>query len=423
MYFTDMKGKLKHSIPFLMLVLAAQAFGVTIQERIDSAAAQGGGKVTIGAGRHITGSIFLRSNVELELAEGAVIEASRNPKDYNPADVCPQNFASVSENTSGGHLILAIGVTNVAITGKGTIEGNGVYFMTNGFDRARIGKRTGRNGLGGVNRQDAILWRPGQMLYFVECEGVRLEGVTLRDAPYWTAYLHGCSGVTVRDLVIRSSRPPEIEIYNADGLSIDCSRNVTVENCDIRTSDDALCLRASMGNRLLKSPALTSGVKVRNCRLSSLQDAVRIGVGEGEIRDCELSGLEIYDTVRGINFSSTWFPSKGVDFRGIRLSDIVSHTTSSFLRIHRLKSSDSDIRDILIENVRGTQGKPSYIWSRKGRPFENIVLRNVEMDRGIEAVNVNGFRIDGGTIEELKLPPAEYEQRSADIESFRKMLY
>ena len=393
-----------------------------LQDAIDAAAKAGGGRVSVPAGRYLTGSLFLKSNVTFDIDAGAVVEASRDPADYNAADVCPQNWASEAENTSGGHLFLSIMQTNVVLCGAGRIDGNGVYFMTNGFDKARIGKRTGKNGLGGLNRQDAILWRPGQMVYFVESKGVTLRGLEIANAPYWTVFVHGCEDVTAENLRIRSSRPPETETYNGDGLNLDCCRHVRVTGCDIRTSDDALCLRAD-GRRLLHAPAETSDVIVRNCRLSSLQDAIRIGVGEGVVRDCLFDGLEIDDTVRGINFSSTWFPSRGVDFRDIVISNVTARTTSSFLRIHRLKSADSDIRSIRLANVTGTQGKPSYIWSRKGKPFEDIVLENVNLDRGIEVVNVNGFRLTGGTLEEIRLSSEEYERRSADIESFRKMLY
>ena len=93
------------------------------------------------------------------------------------------------------------------------------------------------------------------------------------------------------------------------------------------------------------------------------------------------------------------------------------------VRIHRLKSHDPVVRGLHFANISGTQGQPSYIWSRKGKPFEDISLVNVDMDKGIEAVNVKNFRLEGGTLKEIKLSPAEYEQRSADIESFRKLLY
>ena len=73
--------------------------------------------------------------------------------------------------------------------------------------------------------------------------------------------------------------------------------------------------------------------------------------------------------------------------------------------------------------VSGTQGAPSYVWSRPGKPFEDISLVDVDMDNGIEAVNVKGFRIEGGTLKRIVLSDEEQSRRSADIESFRKMLY
>lgn len=392
-----------------------------IQAAIDAASAAGGGEVRVPAGRYISGSLFLKSNVDFNVGAGAVIEASKDPADYNRWDVCPQNNRSVAENHEGGHLFLCIEQTNVVLRGFGEINGNGVHFMTDGFDKSRVGKRTGRNGLGGVNPQDAIKWRPAQMLWFCESDHIRLEGLRLFNAPYWSVLFYGCTFVQARGLHIRTSnRNPRI--YNGDGLNIDCCRHVTVSDCVIDTSDDSLCLRAT-GNRLLRSPRETAYVTVNNCVLSSREEAFRIGVGDGPIYDCTFANCVIRDSKRGINFSSTWFPSKGCDFRNIRFNNIVSHTSSSFLRIHRLKSTEPDIRDLHFSNISGSQGEASYIWSRRGKPFENISLINVDMNNGIEAVNVNGFRLEGGTLKEIKLSPAEYEQRCADIESFKKMLY
>ena len=91
--------------------------------------------------------------------------------------------------------------------------------------------------------------------------------------------------------------------------------------------------------------------------------------------------------------------------------------------MHRLKCADANIREIHVSNVSGTQGERSYIWSRKGKPFENISLQNVNLNNGIEVVNVDGFGLAGGTLERIELSPEEYEQRSRDIESYSKMLY
>lgn len=392
-----------------------------LQSAIDAAHTAGGGVVRVPPGRYVTGSLFLRSNVELDVCEGAVIVGSRDPADYNKWDVCPQNWRSVPENHEGGHLFLCVGQTNVTMRGRGMVDGSGDHFMTYGFDESRIGKRTGVNGLGGRNAQDAILWRPAQMLWFCESSDIRLEGLRIFNAPYWSVHLHGCERVEVRGLCVWTSRENP-RIMNGDGINIDCCRHVRVSDCDIDTSDDSLCLRAD-GKRLLRSSAETADVRVENCRLSSRQEAFRIGVGDGSIHDCSISNCSIRASTRGINFSATWFPGRGCDFENIAVDGIVSHTTSSFLRIHRLKGRDTVVRGIRVSNVSGSQGLPSYIWSRRGKPFEDISLVNVDMDNGVEAVNVDGLRLDGGTLQELRLTPEEHERRSADIESFRKMLY
>ena len=392
-----------------------------LQAAIDAAHASGGGVVAVPPGRYVTGSLFLKSNVEISLPGGAAIVGSRDPADYNKWDVCPQNWRCVPENHEGGHLFLCVGQTNVAIRGRGIIDGSGDHFMTYGFDESRIGRRTGVNGLGGKNAQDAILWRPAQMLWFCESSGIRLEGLRVINAPYWSVHLHGCERVEVRGLYVWTSRENP-RIMNGDGINIDCCRDVVVTGCDIDTSDDALCLRAA-GSRLLRSPQETSFVRVENCRLSSRQEAFRIGVGDGSIHDCTVSNCTIYASTRGINFSSTWFPSRGCDFENISFCDIVSHTASSFLRVHRLKGRDTVVRGLSFSRVSGTQGAPSYVWSRPGKPFEDISLVDVDMDNGIEAVNVKGFRIEGGTLKEIKLADEEYARRSADIDSFKKLLY
>ena len=124
-----------------------------MQAAIDAAHAAGGGEVRVPAGRYVVGSVFLKSNVDFHVCAGATIEGSREPADYNKWDVCPQNSRSVAENHEGGHLFLCIEQTNVVLRGEGTIDGNGRYFMSHGYDKSRVGKRTGRNGLGGSTRR------------------------------------------------------------------------------------------------------------------------------------------------------------------------------------------------------------------------------------------------------------------------------
>ena len=392
-----------------------------VQAAIDAAARAGGGEVRIPAGRYVCGTLYLRSNVEVEVGAGATVEASKDEADYNRWDFCPQNNRSSAENTNGGHLIVCLEQTNVVLRGAGTIDGNGVYFMTNGYDASRVGKRTGPNGFGEANPQDAIRWRPAQMLWFCESSRIRLEGLRVHNAPYWSVLLIGCDHVAVRGLEIATSRRNP-HVMNGDGLNIDCCRHVRVSDCDIDTSDDSLCLRAT-GKRLLRAPRETADVAVANCLLSSNAEAFRIGVGDGPISDCVFANCVIRESERGINFSATWFPERGCDFRNIRFDNIVSRTRSSFLRIHRLRGTDSEVEGLHFSNISGTQGEPSYIWSRKGKPFRNISLVNVSMDKGVEVVNVEGFRLEGGTLRRIELSAQEDERRSGEIERFERLLY
>lgn len=391
-----------------------------VQAAIDAASKAGGGEVSVPAGRYICGTIYLKSNIDFNIAMGATIEGSKDPADYNKWDFCPQNWRCEEENHEGGHLIVCLEQTNVVLRGSGTIDGNGHYFMTHGYDESRIGK-SGTNALGGTNGQDALLWRPAQMVWFCECSTVRMEGLRIRNAPYWSVIFWGCDSVDVRALDIRTSREKPY-IMNGDGLAIDCSRNVRVSDCNIVTSDDALDIRGD-GELLRKKPTETANVTIMNCTLSSNEESFRIGVGDSPIHDCVIANCTILGGKRGINFSSTWFPSKGCDFKNIHFNNIVSHTTDSFLRIHRMRSTDAEVEGLHFSNISGTQGNQSFIWSRRGKPFKDISLSNVFMNNGIEVVNVDGFRIDGGTIKENRLDPAEYEVRCEEIETFRKMLW
>ena len=140
-----------------------------VQKAIDAAHGAGGGTVRLGAGTYLTGSLFLKSNVDLFLDHGATLKGSADRADYNAPDVCPQNSVCSNESSFGAHLLLCIEQTNVTVRGTGRIDGSSGAFIA-GPD--------GRNWPGG---QRGILWRPSQMLYFVECDGVRVEGVSLID--------------------------------------------------------------------------------------------------------------------------------------------------------------------------------------------------------------------------------------------------
>ena len=100
----------------------------SLQKALDAATASGG-RVVVPPGTYLTGSLWLKSRTELHLQRGAVLKASGDLADYNATDAYPQNWGSKSEGWCGKHLVLCLGQEDVAITGEGTVDGNGTVFF------------------------------------------------------------------------------------------------------------------------------------------------------------------------------------------------------------------------------------------------------------------------------------------------------
>ena len=372
-----------------------------LQRAIDAAGDAGGGRVVVPAGTYLTGSLYLKDGVELHLKKDAVIFGSPDKEDYNAADICPQNWTSKSESASGAHLILALEKKNVSITGEGWVDGNCRAFL--------LGPHI-------VYAQSKVPWRPSQMIYFVQCDGVRLEGFCTRDAPYWTCLLFGCRDVAVKGLTMRQMRYPHT--HNGDGLDIDTCECVTVDDCDILASDDALTLRACAGR--LTRPMECRDVTVRNCRLSSACTAMRIGVGDGVIRDCHIKGLKIWRTRSGFDLVSSWNKtSPGTSFLNLTIEDVEMEVVR-FLTLRRnYGAADRKVDGITFRNVRGSAEMPSFAYAgeAEGGNFGTVTFDNVNLDQPIELRGVRNPVITGGS---LKTVSFTEEQRKANEAYYHK---
>lgn len=298
-----------------VLDFGAEGDGKTLDTKAIQAAIDAGGTVYFPKGEYLTGTLFLKSNGGLHLEDGAVIKASTNKADYNESDCFEQNCRSSSEGVDiGKHLIIAAEQENVSIGGSGTIYGSAGFWVN----------ESGYNA-------DADIYipnkeRPGQMIYFCECKNVKISGVSLRYAPFWHLFLHGCENVSVSGLNIGG----EPKQYTNDGIDIDSCKNVTVSDCIIRVGDDALTLRCDTSR--LKKKRCCENVCVTNCVLSSNGAyGIRIGVGEGLIRNCVLSGITICDTMVGINLINRFSPNgKCTSIENIKFSNFIINASRTF---------------------------------------------------------------------------------------------
>lgn len=389
---------------------------VAIQKAIDAASAAGGGTVEVPAGTYLTGSLYLKSNVDFYVSQGATVKGSPDKEDYNRPDVCPQNSACEAEQASGGHLFLCIEQKNVRLRGPGTIDGNSVAFLIDPNGRSyEYGK---------------IPWRPSQMVYFVECENVRVQDLRLRNAPYWSLFLYGCTHVFVRGLDVRTGREwhsaADCFVMQGDCIDIDCCQHVSVSDCQLYGGDDGITLRAN--RRRLKRPQDTRYVTIQNCTISSHSCAFRFGVGTGTVRDVVVSNVVIWETRAAFDFCTAWSGAGGVSYDNILIDNVVVETCRWFIRASYHGRTGTDMRGIRFANVKATvransplwgrtdKLENSLIWGRPDHPIHDVRFCNVECNTPIELIYAEDCEIVGGTLKAAKLTPEELAARKRQIE-------
>lgn len=378
-----------------VLEFGAVGDGITLctaalQQAVEACHAAGGGTVVVPAGVYLTGTLYLKSHVTLHLQAGAILRGSPRREDYNPDDIFPENPVFTSENVSGAHLIIAYRAQQVAIEGEGAIDGHSSAF----FEPLPPEETT--TTYWQKSRNFPIRdWRPGQMVFFCCCTHVRVRDVSLLNAPYWTLFLLGCSEVQVRGL--RIENPPQTA--NGDGLGIDCCRQVTVSDCLIRSGDDCLTLRGN--NRLLgEDPPACENVTVTNCVLSSPCTAIRIGVGDGVVRNCLLSNLVITESRTGINFISAYSENSkhGVTIENVHFSQVLMEAVAPFnVLLGQYAKPPAAIRNISFSHfrVRGRQGL--YFGGNEGLPLTDLSLQDIEL-------TLSGADVDPLFAEKIPLP-------------------
>ena len=380
-----------------------------IQSTIDRAATIGGGMVVLPEGTYLCGTIWLKSNVELHLNDGAVIKGSPNIEDYCAADCCPQNEAEIGwgDYISGGHLMLGVGVQNVTLSGPGKIDGNSGAFLLD-----EEGKP--------YKNKSQIPARPSQMVWFVDSQNITIKDLELADSPYWSCFILNCEKVLIEKCYVHTQKK-DYHTFNGDGIDIDRCREVSISDCNVDTADDCITLRASSAH-LLENPMDCSDIIVTGCTLSSDCNAVRVGVGEGFIHDAEFSDIVISDSNVAFNIVAAFVKgSRGTDIARVKFQD-VHLQANEFLRIHHMYSKSAEIYDITFDGVEGTAPNCSHIWAKKAAPFSNILLRKVFVPAEFECINAT-VRVEGGQIKQKKLTSDEIKLRQDSIENETNLLY
>src|SRR5258705_6371412 len=241
----------------------------SIQFAIDYIHQQGGGRLVFDVGRFLTGSIHLKSNVTLHLMEGAVLLGVLNPMDYDR-----QGFTA---------LVLGQNQQNIAITGKGVIDGQGRQVAGNVVELVHKGliKDAFRN-----DRPEVPI-RP-MLIYFRSCKNILISGVTMRNAAAWVQTYDRCKNLHVDSITVDSRA-----FWNNDGIDIvDCD-SVAITNSYIDSDDDGVCLKSHDSTKVCQN------ILVKNCTIRSSANGIKFGTASlGGFKNVKLINIKLFNTYR-----------------------------------------------------------------------------------------------------------------------------
>lgn len=357
---------------------------LAISKAIEACAQAGGGVVVFPPGRYVSGTFELRSNITLSLEAGAVIVGSRNLEDYG--GIADYGFGrdygvnSTGEGFKVG-IIVARNLKNVAIVGRGAIDGGGDGFMdltvahvSHDFDAqyTRQGKTfldaMSDTEFGPVEPKMNGEGRPGTMVVFWKCQNALIRDVTLQNAPNWTLHFQDSQNIVMNGVHIVNS----LLIPNDDGVDCIGCRNVHVSDCDIQSGDDDFAFFNS------------EDVNVANCSFVSRSSAIRLE----NMRYSTFQNLSIHSN-RGIGI----YHRAGELTEDVLFSDIAIETKlitghwwgkakPIYIAVSPAKPGQAPgyLRDLRFSNIMGTAESGIVIYGSKdgvvkGLHFDHIKLR------------------------------------------------
>lgn len=304
-----------------------------INEKIERLSKRGGGTVVVPAGKWYSGRIELKSNVELRLDEGAVIEFSGEVDDYQPAVFTRHEGVEVM---GAGAFIYANGAKNIALTGKGVIMGppmdvpmrkfpNGKSVVENDIDYRMPVKERLCDG-----KEGRTFYRP-KSFSPINCKNVLVEGVTFERSLLWNVNPVYCENVIIRGITVNSTDVP-----SGDGIDISSCKNVLIEYSTLNCGDDCFTLKAGRCEDGLRVNRPTENVLIRYCLAKDGHGGITCGS----------------ETAGGI--------------RRVYLHDCVFYGTRTGFRFKTRRNRGGTVEDITYENIRLVNVREAFTWDLLG---------------------------------------------------------
>lgn len=367
---------------------------VALQRAIDSCHDAGGGRVLVPAGKFITGTVQLRSFVELHLEAGAILQGSTERSDYR-------------ETFRRHGMIFAEDAEHVSLTGLGVLDARGTAFYDQSRNHDNIDfdpslTQQGHNyGNPGRFQTDGPIGRgepQGMSVCFYHCSHVTLRDLTIKDTPTWAVRFATCEDVLADGVTIRNN----LMVPNSDGLHCTVCRNVRIVNCDIQAGDDAIivtgfpvCERDEQGVLYNARPhpfgnksGWAENHVISGCHLQSRSSGIRVGYGSHSIRRCVFNNLQVYGSNRGIGlYAHNDAAIEELVFTNIHLETRLhdglwwGHGEPIVLSAvpHFENEPAGRLRHITFQNIHAVGGQGIVLFGLPESRIENIRFQNLRL--------------------------------------------
>ncbi|MBK8811879.1 MAG: glycoside hydrolase family 28 protein [Acidobacteria bacterium] len=395
------------------------------RKAIETCHKSGGGRVVVPAGDWLTGAIHLKSNVNLHVQKGATIRFSTNPNDYLPLVHTRWEGMELMHISP---LIYAYGQTNIAVTGAGTLDGQGKAFFWKwhgnpryGGDPDVISQKAARARLYELMDRNAPLaerifgvghyLRP-QFIQPYKCRNVLIEGVRIIDSPMWEVHPVLCENVIVRGVHIATHGP------NNDGCDPESCKDVLIEDCFFDTGDDCIAIKSGRNNDGRRINAPSENIIIRNCTMKDGHGGITIGSEiSGGVRNVfaennRLDSADLWTALRVKNNASRGGKLENMFFRNITVGQVSRAVVEIDFNYEEGAKGDYVplVRNYVVENLicakgnravdlQGLDNAPIYDVSLRNCSFDSVdkpsIIKNV---KGLRLVNV---KVGGSVVERL----------------------
>ncbi|MBU6298281.1 MAG: glycoside hydrolase family 28 protein [Alphaproteobacteria bacterium] len=385
----------------------------SIAAAVEACNKAGGGRVVVPQGVWLTGAIRLKSDVDFHLAKGAVVRFNTDPKAYLPLVLTRWEGIELMNYSP---LIYAFEQENIAVTGEGMFDGqaDNVHWWPWkglkqwGWREGRPNQLAARNKLSVMGEADTPvsqrIFGEGSYLRptFFEpyrCRNVMIDGVTIRNTPFWEVHPVLCTNVTVSNLTVDSAGP------NTDGCDPECCKDVLIENCSFNTGDDCIAIKSGRNNDGRRVNVPSENIVIRNCRMKNGHGGVAIGSEiSGDVRhvfaeNCHMDGPALGSALRLKNNAMRGGLLEHFYFRRIVVGEVAHAVLTIDFNYEEGPNGPYTpvVRDVRVETV--VSGKSRYgidVQGLAAAPIYGVALRDCDFEHvadGNIIKNVRGLSL------------------------------